>query len=109
MTAAAGQFGVALRQAYAVADPFIMSYSLVGLAGVAGHVGQLERAAWLATAAERLRAIIDSPVLNTQQGARLADLTAARDKLGPDRFAAAAASARTLPLNAVIAAALDID
>ena len=109
MTAAAGQYGVALRHAYAVADPFIMSYSLVGLAGVAGHVGQLERAAWLATAAERLRAIIDSPVLNTQQGARLADITAVRDKLGTDRFAAAAASARTLPLNAVIAAALDID
>ena len=109
MTAAAGQFAVALRQAHAVADPFIMSYSLVGLAGVAGQAGQLERAAWLATAAGRLRATIDSPVLNTQQGARLADITAVRDKLGPDRFAAAAASARTLPLNALIAAALDTD
>lgn len=104
---AAVQFSVSLRHSHAVGDPFIMSYSLIGLAAVAGAAGEPERAARLLGAAEHLRTIIDSPVLNSQQGARLADVDAIRSCLGPDRFNTLTAAGRTLPLSEVIAAELD--
>ena len=106
-TEAAKQFSISLRQAHAVKDPFIMSYSLVGLAAAASAKGELEHAAYLYGGAERLRAIIDSPVLSAQQGARLADIDTVRNGLGSERFDAVTVAARSLSLDEVVAVALE--
>lgn len=83
-----------------------MSYSLVGLAAAASRTGDLERAARLLGAAERLRAIIDSPVISAQQGARLINVAGIRSQLGPERFDATAAAGRSMPLGDVVAVEL---
>jgi predicted ATPase/DNA-binding XRE family transcriptional regulator len=100
---AAARFRESLRQAHALGDPFITSYSLVGLAAAASRTGDLERAARLLGAAERLRAIIDSPVVSSQQGARLVDAAGIRSQLGPERFDASASAGSSMPLSYIVA------
>lgn len=66
----------------------------------------MEHAARLFGAAEKLRAVIGSPVVGPQRAARQADINAVRDSLGPDRFAAVTAAAGMLPLGEVISGEL---
>lgn len=66
----------------------------------------MERAASLFGAAECLRAMIDSPVLDAQQDNEIVNAAAVRASLGPERFAALTAAARAMPLDEVVAAEL---
>jgi predicted ATPase/transcriptional regulator with XRE-family HTH domain len=106
VTAASGQFRFALRGGHAVGDPFIMAYSLEGLAWTARVENDPTRAAHLLGAAEGLRAIIGSPIVAGNQAGQHAEVSALRAELGVRAFRQARAAGRRWPLADVIATAL---
>jgi hypothetical protein len=80
---------------------------LRGLAGVAAARGQSERAARLWGAAEALRDSMRPDTPTDLQPLEECDLAAARCALGEAAFAAAWAKGRALPLEQVVADALE--
>lgn len=106
VAAATRQFRFALRGAQAVGDPFVMAYSLEGLAWAARAEGDPARAARLLGAAEGLRAIIDSPIAGGNQAGHRAEVIALQDELGTRALRQARTDGRRQPLTEVITAAL---
>jgi len=81
---------------------------LEGLARVAGAQGRMERAAWLIGAAAALREGKGWPLPPATRAEQERIVTAAREALGEEAFAAAWARGHTLPLEEAIANILNI-
>jgi ATP/maltotriose-dependent transcriptional regulator MalT len=86
-------------------DAWFHCYALAGLASIATALGQMERAARLFGAAERLREAVGAPVWELDQAWYNRDVVALRSRLGPRTFAQVWAEGRALSVAQVVAEA----
>lgn len=99
------QESLALRRA--LGDQWGIAESLEGLAEVARAQGELERAARLFGAASGLREALGTPLPPSDRADRERSMTDACAALGAEAFATAWTAGRALPLEEVIADALE--
>jgi hypothetical protein len=82
--------------------PLLLVSALLGVAGVAAEVGQLEAGARLLGAAEALTTSLGSTIFRRDYPVRDRGLAALRAALGEERLAAEREAGRTLSLQAAI-------
>ncbi|MBA3946617.1 MAG: AAA family ATPase [Herpetosiphonaceae bacterium] len=87
-------------------DQLVINYTLDGLGGVAGALGQPVRAARLGGAAEALRERIGTPIPEAEQANHDAIVATIRAQLDEHTWTAAWSAGRALPLADAIAEAL---
>jgi non-specific serine/threonine protein kinase len=104
---AAARFLQSLAHSRDTGDPFILAYSLEGLAWVACTEDRAARAACLLGAAAALRALIGSPLASPVHDTHQTLLAEVRDTLGADRFQLEHATGAALTLEQAVTYALD--
>jgi hypothetical protein len=104
---AGGWFLKSLTHSHELRDPFILAYSLEGLAWVASTEHRAPRSARLLGAATGLRAVIGSPVAAPALHAHETLTTAVRGTIGADRFEREHAAGASLTIEEAVAYALD--
>ncbi len=88
-----------------MANKNAISYCLEGLAAVGAAEGDSADAARLLGAAEVLRETIGAPAGAYEEAIRLDTVAAVRQELGEDKFGAAWAEGRAMPLEQAVALA----
>jgi predicted ATPase/class 3 adenylate cyclase len=98
----------ALTLAQQVGNPLVVAFALSSLAGMAARQGQPVRAARMWGAASALRDSIGTRLPLEEEERFAQPLSAVRDFLGEDAFAAAWEEGRAQPLDQVVAEALTV-
>jgi DNA-binding CsgD family transcriptional regulator len=88
-------------------DLRLLTDALTGLAGVAAHTDQAERAARLYGAASAQRTRLGTPIVAWDRRAYERGLDAARSALSPEAFAAAWQAGEALSLESLVAGAIE--
>jgi predicted ATPase/DNA-binding winged helix-turn-helix (wHTH) protein len=105
---AAAMLQEGLRLQYELGDRWRVASMLESLGGLADVTGQRRQAVWLFAAAEALRETVGTPLPPVEQPARDRHVTSLRAALSAAEFAAHWAEGRALPLDQVIACALEL-
>jgi predicted ATPase/serine/threonine protein kinase/DNA-binding NarL/FixJ family response regulator len=107
LTAARNSYQESLALCRQLGEKWIIPFNLEGLASIVAAQGELRWAAQLWGAAEALREGIAFPLLPSDRASYEQAVAAARAQLGEEAFASAWAKGRAMPLEQVIAQALE--